>query len=110
MFGPDAKASLTIDEVKGLVEGVKKVRQSLLHDVEKDEAVSEFIELKNLFGKSLCVNASLPQDHIISFNDLETKKPAGFGIAPSAFKSIVGKRLARPIEKWAFLNPEDLKP
>ena len=31
MFGPDAKASLEIDEVKRLVNGVKQIKASLKH-------------------------------------------------------------------------------
>ena len=40
-----------------------------------------------MFGKSLCVNKDLPEGHTISFEDLEAKKPHGYGIPPTDYKN-----------------------
>ncbi|MDB5193861.1 MAG: N-acetylneuraminate synthase [Segetibacter sp.] len=109
MFGPDAKASLTIDEVKMLTEGVRKIRLSMLEDFEKNAAAEKLVDLKRLFGKSLSVNAALPKGHVITFENLEAKKPAGYGIAPSEYEKVIGKRLSRSVQKWEFLNQEDIE-
>jgi N-acetylneuraminate synthase len=109
MFGPDAKASLEIDEVERLVKGVKQIRQSLQSKFCKNSQAENLSGLKQLFGKSLCINKSLPADHIISFEDLEAKKPFGYGIAPSDYKSIVGKKLNKDLGQWQFLNHEDFQ-
>ncbi|MCW3081365.1 N-acetylneuraminate synthase family protein [Segetibacter sp.] len=107
MFGPDAKASIEIDEVERLVKGVKQIRASLENRFCKNALAENMSGLKQLFGKSLCINKTLPQGHTVTFEDLESKKPSGFGIAPSDYKSIIGKRLNKALSQWEFLNHED---
>ena len=46
MFGPDSKSSLTIDEVKQLVEGVRFIEKSIENKIDKTDN-SKFKELKN---------------------------------------------------------------
>lgn len=108
MFGPDAIASIEIDDVARLVKGVKDVRTSLENTFSKNELVENIGSLKKNFGKSLCVNKELPENYVISFEDLEAKKPAGYGIPPSAYSTIVGKKLVKGLRQWDFLNFEDL--
>jgi N,N'-diacetyllegionaminate synthase len=109
MFGPDAKASLEIDEVARLVYGVKQLRASLSVESTKDEQAERVTDLKKLFGKSLSVNKHLAAGHTITFNDLEAKKPYGFGIAPSEYKNLIGKKVVRPLKQWDFLNLHDIQ-
>ncbi len=108
MFGPDAKSSLLIDEVRTLVKGVKDIRASLISKVDKDEQVADKSELKKMFGKSLCVNNHLLKGHVITFDDLEAKKPAGSGIAPALYQQVIGKQLLLSKKQWDFLNKDDL--
>lgn len=107
MFGPDASSSLMIDEIKQLVKGVRFLEIALNNQVDKNSS-SSFFGLKQIFEKSLAVNKDLPKGHIIGFNDLETKKPANFGISASKFRSAIGKTLTRPLKKWDFLTLDDL--
>ena len=107
MFGPDAKASLTIAEVKQVVDGVRMIEQSHHHEINKDD-VAHFSELKVMFGKSLAVNKSLPAGHVISFEDLESKKPGDRGIAAKEYSSVLGKKLNKALAAWSFLRTEDL--
>ncbi len=109
MFGPDAKASIEIDEVEKLVSGVKQIRASLQNDFCKDGLAESMLGLKQLFGKSVCVNRSLPAHHTVTIEDLDSKKPLVHGIAPSDYKSIVGKKLNKAVDQWEFLKHEDLK-
>jgi len=46
--------------------------------------------------------------HILTFDDLESKKPKGFGIDASQFQQIIGKALNKDLKKWDFLNENDL--
>lgn len=107
MFGPDSKSSLTINEVKQLVEGVRFIEDSLRNKVDKTDN-SQFYELKKIFEKSLAVNRSMKIGEIISFNDLEAKKPAGLGISAKVYKKIIGKKVNRNLNKWDFLREEDI--
>lgn len=108
MFGPDAKASLTIEQVKKLVQGVKEITTDLETNLSK-ESSEGFAELKKIFQKSLAVNKALDKGHVISFYDLEAKKPAGYGINAGDFKNVIGKKLSRNKSAQDFLTEDDLE-
>lgn len=107
MFGPDSKSSLTISETKDLVIAVRNIATALSNPIDKNNT-GAFTELKQIFEKSLAVNKYLPKNHIITFEDLESKKPKGFGIDASRFQKIIGKQLNKDLKQWDFLNEEDL--
>lgn len=105
--GPDASSSLTIAEAKTLVQAVKNIANAILHPVNKNNN-SGFKELKQIFEKSLAVNKNLKTGHILTFYDLEAKKPKGYGVDASEFQKVLGKRLIRDKNQWDFLNLDDL--
>lgn len=107
MFGPDATSSLTIDEVSKLVSSVKKISKALENPVNKHDN-SKYKELKDIFEKSLAINKDLPKGHVLRFNDLEAKKPKGFGVLANEYKFVIGKQLKEDKMKWDFINYEDL--
>ena len=107
MFGPDAAASLTIDEVAKLVEGVRKIEKAMGTPVDKNEN-SRYDNLKKIFGKSLAVNKDLAVGHVLHIDDLESKKPAGMGIAASEYASVIGKKLVKDKAKFSFLESGDI--
>lgn len=109
MFGPDAKASLEINEIATLVQRVKNIRQALATDVQKDEMSAGFAAMKTMFGKSLCINKNLTAGDVLSFDDLDAKKPAGYGIEPRLYKEVVGKKLLNNISQGSFLQQDDIR-
>lgn len=106
-FGPDVTSSLTIAETIELVNGVKDIAKALDHPVDKSDN-SAFTDLKQIFEKSLAVNKNLPKGHKLSFEDLEAKKPKGYGIDASNYKYVLGKKLTRDLEQWNFLTQDDI--
>tara|TARA_R100000935_G_scaffold16940_4_gene33440 strand:- start:1373 stop:2368 length:996 start_codon:yes stop_codon:yes gene_type:complete len=106
-FGPDASSSLEIEEIEQLVKAVKNIKISQQNPVNKQDN-SIFTELKSIFEKSLAVNKDLPAGHILCFEDLEAKKPKGYGIETSKFSTVIGKKLNKNLKKWEFLNKNDL--
>ena len=66
-------------------------------------------ELKSIFEKSLSVNKALSKGHMLQFNDLEAKKPKGYGIDAVRFQEIIGKKLNKNLNQWDFLNESDLE-
>lgn len=108
MFGPDTKASLTIDQVTELVTGVRFLKKSIENPVNKNDTTS-YTEVKRIFEKSLAINKELPAGHVISIEDLESKKPAGEGISASQFRGVIGLKLSRDKQKYDFLNETDLE-
>jgi N,N'-diacetyllegionaminate synthase len=77
-----------------------------LTPVNKDQTTG-FQSLKKIFEKSLAVNKNLLSGHVISKEDLEAKKPKGYGIPATNFNEVVGRRIAHPMNAWDFLNVED---
>ncbi len=108
MFGPDAKSSLTIQEIKKMVNGVVQIKNDLssLNNLKQDN--SKFKVIKSIFEKSLAINKNLKKNHIITFDDLEAKKPSNKGVPASDFKSLIGKKINRDMNSWEFINFSDL--
>ena len=106
-FGPDVSSSLTFNQVTELVKAVRAIEMALANPVNKANNES-FAPLKKIFEKSLAVNKDLLVGHSITFNDLEAKKPFGYGISATDFKDVLGKPLRRDKKQWDFLTEEDL--
>jgi N,N'-diacetyllegionaminate synthase len=107
MSNPDAFSSLTLRQITTLVAGVRKIETALNFPVNKD-ANAAFSKLKSMFGKSLAVNRDLRKGEQIQCADLETKKPAGFGLSAARYQEVLGKTLTRDIAQWEFLTENHL--
>ncbi len=108
MFGPDARASLTIDQIRQLVNGVKQVRTSLENRIVKDDN-QHYDELKQIFEKSLALNTELKRGEVIMEEMLEAKKPKYKGIDSSDYKLVVGRKVTRDMSKWDFITEDDIE-
>ena len=106
--GPDASSSLEMLEVSQLVKASRNIKASLENPVDKTHNFN-FIGLKKIFEKSLAVNKALKAGHVLSFEDLEAKKPKGCGIEASKFEEVIGKTVINNLPKWNFLNQEDIQ-
>ena len=105
MFGPDASSSLTISELKQMVDGIRFISTVMKNPQHKEELP----DMKAIFEKSLAVNKDLESGHSISINDLETKKPANFGVPASKYEEFLGRRLNKSLSKNDFLTIKDFK-
>ncbi len=108
MFGPDSKSSLTIDEIKHLVEGVRYIETAQNNPIDKN-SIEKYKDLKRIFEKSLAVNKNLPKGHILTLEDLESKKPANKGISAKDYKEVIGKQVKHEMKAYDFLNFSDLE-
>lgn len=106
MFGPDTSSSLTIDSLSQMVDGIRFIEKAS-SNVDKSDN-SQYKELKKIFEKSLAVNKNLSAGHKLTFDDLEAKKPFGYGIQSKDYKEVIGKKLKRSMIKYEFLNTEDI--
>lgn len=107
-FGPDTIASITIDQTKILVQGVREIQRSLQNPIEKSD-VKKYDELKRIFGKSLAVNKDMNIGDQIRLEDLESKKPGDQGIPASEYRTVLGKKLCVELKQWDFLKPEHIQ-
>jgi N-acetylneuraminate synthase len=106
MFGPDSSSSLTIDELKEMVKGVRSIDEMLSTTIDKSLLQVE-PNLKTLFGKTLCINKNKNPGSIITIDDLDGKKPSGQGVAVTEFEKVIGKKLTREIQQWEFIQEAD---
>lgn len=107
MFGPDAKASLTIDESKKLVEAIRDLETEYQVKSEKQPG-EETKQLKEIFEKSLAINKDLKTGHEITFEDLEAKKPKGYGLDAWLFRNVLGQRIKHDKKAYSFLKEDEL--
>ena len=107
MFGPDSASSITIDEMKEMVDGIRAIERSLNSRYSKPRTV-EIDRLRNMFGKSLAVRRNMLAGDIITLNDLESKKPFAKGISADRYVEVIGRRLRKDLMQWAFLKEEDI--
>ena len=107
MFGPDSKASLTIEDYTKMVEGVRFLEKALGSPVVKDDT-SKYDQLRAVFGKSLGLSRDKRAGTTIEKEDLESRKPAGRGIPTEKFRSVIGRRLTKGLKAGAFLHESDL--
>ncbi len=106
-FGPDVPASVTIDELKHIVEGTRFIEKALAHPVDKEAEALALTDLKTLFGKSVVAARALPAGHVLTANDLALKKP-GNGMPAARLPSLVGKRLKQNLSADECLVDEHL--
>ena len=108
MFGPDSKASLNVNEFSELVKGVRflEVARGMGED---NKNINNKKELRRIFGRALACNKDLNAGHIITFDDLEVKKPSDAGIPVDQYREVIGMKVVNKKCAWDFLNYEDLK-
>jgi N,N'-diacetyllegionaminate synthase len=107
MFGPDVPASLTTDELRQLVEGVRFIQRMRENPVDKDAMMEEMEPLRQAFFKSVVARSDLPKGTMLERDHLTIKKP-GTGIPADRLESIIGRRLRRSIKMDELIQEEDL--
>lgn len=104
--GPDHKASLLPDELKIYVDNIRKAEKCLGDGIKKVTASER--EIKRHMQKSLVANGNLPSGKVITEEDLWAMRPAE-GISPLKIDSVVGKKLTKPVTKFAPIQWENLQ-
>jgi N-acetylneuraminate synthase len=107
-FGPDVGASITIGELKQLMEGIRFMEKMIAQPVSKDSVAAELSAVRNIFGKSLVAARDLAPGHRLEEGDFAFKKP-GTGIPVSRLREIVGKKVGREITAGKILSEGDLE-
>jgi N,N'-diacetyllegionaminate synthase len=108
MFGPDVVASVTTQECRQLVDGIRFIERMRAHPLDKNASAEETAPLRRLFTRSLVANASLPAGTVIAREHVVIKKP-GTGLSPDRLEDIIGRRLARPVTADQVLAAEDIE-
>ena len=94
--GPDHKASLEPDELKSMIDGIRKIELAL---GSKEKKVSE-AEMKNrlVARKSIVAKCAIKAGEVLSEDNITTKRP-GSGISPMKWNQVIGTRAVRDFEE-----------
>ena len=106
-FGPDVPASLTIAELKQLVEGVRFIEKTLQNPVNKDDAARELEPLREIFTKSVAARVDLAPGAVLDAGHLALRKP-GTGIPGERLPELIGRVVRRPVAAGKFLEEDDV--
>lgn len=106
-FGPDVPASVTLDELAQLAQGVRFIETMQAHPVDKDAMAEELAAMRQLFTKSVVVRADAAAGTVLTEAHLTLKKP-GTGIPAAQFHAVVGRKLARDVQADEVLHEADL--
>ncbi len=124
MPGPDHKASLEPEELKMMVERIRKIEKRLASGENPDIILGELdikealgngiknpniseIEVAKVVRKSIVAAKDIKKGLTITENMLDIKRP-GTGISPEYFNQVVGKKTKEGIKKDELINWEKL--
>ena len=108
MFGPDVPASITMEELRDLVDGIRFVERMRANPVDKDAIAREMAPLRAIFTKSLVAKGPLAAGTMLTEAHLAMKKP-GTGIPAERFHEVIGRVLRRSLEADEQLREDDLQ-
>jgi N-acetylneuraminate synthase len=109
MFGPDVKASITIDELATMVKFRNACATMDANPVDKDAAAIAMGGMRELFGKSIAAVSDLKAGTVLTEGLLTAKKP-GSGIPYSEISEVVGRKLVSDVSAARLLSWSDLEP
>ena len=105
--GPDHAASLDPGEFGHLVEAIREVHAALGDGVKAPRPGEE--EMRRVARRSLVVTRSVDAGEVLRESDLDAMRPAD-GISPLRLDEVIGRRVARSLDRGAVLHDEDLEP
>lgn len=109
MFGPDVKASVTMEELRGIVEGAEFIEKMLAVSENKDKLSDSQKELRAIFSKSIYAKKDLRAGDVLDENALAIKKPfVECGIAVSDYDRIMGRCITANIVADEVIKWEDV--
>jgi len=108
MFGPDVPASVTMEEMRQLVEGTRFIETMLAHPVEKDAEAAATAPLRAIFTKSVVARTALHRGAVLAPEDLAYKKP-GTGVPAGRADALVGRRLRRDVAADEQIRLDDVE-
>jgi len=109
MFGPDTPASVTVEELRELVRGVRMLEGAMGAPVDKDAMAHRLDDTRALFTRSVVAGRELAAGRVLTAADLAVKKPGG-GLGPDRLVELVGRRLTVGLSADQPLAGADVEP
>ena len=108
MFGPDVVASVTTDELRQLVQGVRAIEKMTANPVDKNAAAKDAAPLRGLFNKSVVARSPLPAGTVLEERHLAFKKP-GTGIPAQRWPELIGLKLRAAVPFDHLFKSDDFE-
>lgn len=108
MFGPDVKASLTIEQLTEMTEGIRMLTRMMNSPVNKNILSSELQELKNIFSKGIYLRKDVACGECLGMEDISFKKPLK-GISGEHYEKVMGAKAVRDLKHGDALNWADIE-
>ena len=105
-LAPGGIASVTMDELRQLAEGIRYIEKIMSCPVDKEEMAREMEKLRNTFTKSIVARRNIEAGKILTNDDVTLKKP-GTGLPAARLPEIVGRRAQRSITADTLISEED---
>ena len=107
MYGSDAKNAMEINEFKNFCKEIREVEIMLKTKINKNN-INQYSKMRKIFMKSIVSTRNLKAGKILTFGDLDLKKP-GTGILGNNINEVVGKKLIKSIPKDTIIKKSFLK-
>jgi len=107
MYGPDAPASVTFDELRLIADARDAFSRMYANPVDKDTAAESMSSLRETFGKSITPRYAIAAGTVLTRDMLMLKKP-GTGIPAAELGRVVDRTLAVDVSPEHLLRWEDL--
>ena len=108
MFGPDVPASITIEDLGRLVQGIRFIETMTAHPVDKEDMARKMKPLRDMFTKSVVAQKNLSAGRVLKKTDLTLKKP-GTGLPAERLPELIGRRLKRAVKVDTMISDEDFE-
>jgi N,N'-diacetyllegionaminate synthase len=107
-FGPDTNSSVTIEDLKRVVQGCSYIRRAIQTPADKDSLAQKNAHLKTAFGKSLFAARDLMAGCLLERDHVDLRKPAT-GIPAKDLEAFLGRRLKRSVSKNCKFSADDFE-
>ena len=94
--GPDHKASLEPDELRAMVDGIRKIEIALGSEVKKPSEAE--IKNRDVARKSIVAKTSIKDGEVLTEDNITVKRP-GTGINPMRWNEVLGTKAVRDFEE-----------
>lgn len=107
-FGPDVSSSLTPEELREMVQGIRFVEASLHAKNDKNAMAHDLADTKSLFSRSIVVTSEIKPGEVLTSGCLSLKKPGG-GLGSDSWLHVLGCKAKTAMSVGHFLGEDDFE-
>ena len=106
-FGPDIEASLTGEQFKIMVQGIRDIEKLLENPVDKDAVSANFSRMRTLFGKSLYAKRTISKGSRFTKDNIILLKP-DTGIPSRKLDKLIGHESSHDYNEGDLIRNDEI--